>query len=60
MAKNYWLQDNLDNLNEFHSLEIIKKDNKKNVFLIWGSETSNFNIEMEEKWVEKLQVMYQD
>ena len=60
MAKNYWLQDNLDNLNEFHSLEIIKKDNKGNVFLIWGSETSNFNIEMEEKWVEKLQVMYQD
>ena len=26
-----------------------KKDNKGNVFLIWGSETSNFNIEMEEK-----------
>lgn len=49
MAKNYWLQDNLDNLNEFHSLEIIKKDNKGNVFLRWGSETSNFNIEMEEK-----------
>ena len=48
MAKEYWLQNNLDNLNEFHKLEVREEDNSENVFLKWGSETMIFDIEREE------------
>tara|TARA_R100000664_G_scaffold17056_2_gene25922 strand:+ start:643 stop:789 length:147 start_codon:yes stop_codon:yes gene_type:complete len=47
--KDYWLQDNSDNLNEFHKLEVRKEDNSGNVFLKWGSETMIFDVEEEEK-----------
>ena len=45
MTKDYWLQDDLDNPNNFHSLEVIKKDNNDNVFLKFGSETFEFDME---------------
>ena len=47
MTKDYWLQDDLDDPNNFHSLDVIKKDNSNNVFLRLGSET--FKFYMEEK-----------
>ena len=47
--KDYWLQDNSDDLNEFHKLEVIEETNMGNVFLKWGSETMIFDVEEEEK-----------
>lgn len=47
-VKEYWLQNNLDNLNEFHKLEVREENNSGDVFLKWGSETMIFDLEEEE------------
>jgi len=46
--KEYWLQNNLDNLNEFHKLEVREEDNNGNVFLRYGSDTMLFDVEDED------------
>tara|TARA_R100001163_G_C4962778_1_gene125903 strand:+ start:555 stop:698 length:144 start_codon:yes stop_codon:yes gene_type:complete len=46
--KTYWLQNNSDNLNEFHKLEVREETNMGYVFLKWGSETAIFDVEEEE------------